>query len=185
MEENIKKGIDKKRIERAIKEILIAIGENINREGLKETPKRVADAYEEMFSGYNMDLDIKKFKEEDVGTISCKVDFYSICEHHLLPFYGTIRILYEADKEVLGLSKIARIVEKYSRRLQIQERLGKQIGDEIMKNGAKGVYVEITAYHFCMMMRGVKKKAKIRTVYRAGSLKNKPISKIMLASKRR
>ena len=164
--------IDKKRIERAVREILLAIGENPDREGLKETPKRVANAYEEIFSGYYIKPEIKKFDRYGDLVILKDVDFFSMCEHHILPFFGKVSIIYEPDKKVLGISKLARIVAMYSRRLQIQERMTQQIGEEILKNGAKGVIVLVEGRHMCMMMRGVKTRGIMRTIWSGGSLKN-------------
>jgi GTP cyclohydrolase I len=166
--------IDKKKIEKAVKMIIEAIGENPNREGLRETPKRVADAYEEIFGGYKEKPIIKTF--EKYGNLVCvkDIDFYSMCEHHILPFFGKVNIYYEPSRKVFGLSKIVRIVWSYARRLQIQERLTEQIGRKILEEGVKGVIVVIEAKHFCMMMRGVKSKsAKVKTYWAGGTLKDK------------
>jgi GTP cyclohydrolase I len=163
--------IDKKRIEKAVREILIAIGENPDREGLKETPRRVADAYEEIFSGYYVKPEVKKFERYGNLVALKNVEFFSMCEHHILPFYGRVSVIYEPGDKVLGISKIARIVAMYSRRLQIQERMTQQIGEEVLKNGAKGVIVIAEGKHMCMMMRGAKTKGVMKTIWSGGTLK--------------
>jgi len=155
--------MDKKKIENAVRDILKAIGENPNRPDLKATPKRVADMYEEIFSG------IKKRPEEELEVLLTEghdeivllkgIPLYSVCEHHLLPFVGRAHVAYIPDgNRVTGLSKLARIVEILSKRLQVQERLTTQIADIINKKlKPKGVLVVIEAEHLCMSMRGVKK----------------------------
>jgi len=157
------KKIDKERIKKAIREILIAIGEDPDREGLKETPQRVADMYEEIFSGYfeKIEKHIKLFTASyDEMIIVKDIPFFSLCEHHMLPFFGKAHIAYiPNENRVTGLSKLARIVDVYSKRLQLQERLTEQIADAIMNNlNPKGVLVIIEAQHLCMIMRGVKKE---------------------------
>lgn len=155
--------IDKPRIEKAIKEILYAIGENPEREGLIETPHRVAEMYEELFAGLGADAAelAKLFNEESCeGIIVVKdIPLHSMCEHHLLPFIGKVSVAYlPQDKKVLGLSKIARITDTLSKKPQLQERLGNEIAEVICKcAGAKGVLVQIEAEHLCMTMRGIKK----------------------------
>ena len=163
--------IDKKRIEKAVREILIAIGENPDREGLKETPRRVADAYEEIFSGYYVKPEIKQFERYGNLIAVKNIDFYSMCEHHILPFYGKVDVIYEPGDKVFGVSKVVRVVSMYARRLQIQERMNQQIGEEILSNGAKGVIVVIEAKHLCMAMRGVRTRGYMKTVWSGGSLK--------------
>lgn len=155
--------IDKKRIENAVREILIAIGENPDREGLIETPKRVANMYEEIFAGLHknpMD-DVKVFHEGYANNIIVEKDIplYSMCEHHLLPFYGVAHVAYiPSDGNILGLSKIARIVDTASRKPQLQEKLSNDIADVMEKAcNPKGVLVVIRAEHTCMTMRGIKK----------------------------
>ncbi len=153
--------IDKKRIENAVREILLAIGEDPDREGLKETPRRVADMYAEVFSGLENDPErhIKTFSTGHEEMIIVKdIPLYSMCEHHLLPFVGKAHVAYiPSDGRVAGLSKIARIVEDFARRPQLQERLTGQIADFIMeKFNAMGVAVIIEAEHLCMTMRGVR-----------------------------
>jgi len=155
--------IDQNRIENAIREILLAIGEDPQREGLRETPKRVAELYTEIFSGLaeNPKNVLKVFDEDaDAEMVVVKdIFFHSICEHHFLPFCGTAHICYiPAPGHLLGLSKLARIVELYARRPQLQERMGSQIADLLEKEAhAAGVAVVIEAEHLCMSMRGVKK----------------------------
>ena len=146
-----------------IKEIIKEIGENPDREGLIETPKRVERAYKEIFAGYEQnpkDL-MKTFTEgtcrEMVILKNC--EFYSTCEHHIFPFFGHISIGYIPNKKVIGISKLARLVDCFSKRMQIQERMTTQIADCIMEElDAKGVYVVCEGVHFCMRSRGVKKQ---------------------------
>ncbi|MEE0776540.1 MAG: GTP cyclohydrolase I FolE [Bacillota bacterium] len=157
--------IDKPRIEAAVKEILIAIGEDVEREGLVETPSRVARMYEEIFAGLHMDPSehlLKQFSADkhDEMVIVKDIPFYSMCEHHLMPFYGVAHVAYIPDRDgaITGLSKIARTVEGYAKRPQLQERLTSQIADGVMdKLKPNGVLVVIEAEHMCMTMRGVKK----------------------------
>jgi len=154
--------VDLPRIERAVREILLAVGENPDREGLLETPARVGRMYAEMFSGLSQDPRIhtqKFFSEQyDEVVLVRDISFCSMCEHHLLPFMGTAHVAYIPNGKVIGLSKIARVVEVISRRPQVQERMTEDIanllGDEL---DAKGVAVVIEASHSCMTIRGVKK----------------------------
>ncbi len=153
---------DRERIEKAVREILIAIGEDPDREGLKDTPKRVAKMYEEVLAGYNDSVEshLVLFTEKyDEMIIVRDIPVYSLCEHHMLPFFGKAHVAYiPGNEKVTGLSKLARIVDVYAKRLQLQERMTEQIADAIMeKLGAKGVMVVIEAQHLCMIMRGVKK----------------------------
>ncbi|MCR4595018.1 MAG: GTP cyclohydrolase I FolE [Clostridiales bacterium] len=155
--------MDKKRIEDAFREILLAIGEDPDREGLVETPKRVANMYEEIFSGLTEDpkMHLKIFNEGNSDEIVVVRDIptYSMCEHHFLPFVGKTHIAYMPnDKgEVIGLSKLARIVNNFARRPQLQERLTSQIADFIAAEmQPKGVAVIIEAEHLCMTMRGIR-----------------------------
>lgn len=170
--------IDKNRIENAVREILIAIGEDPNRDGLLETPKRVSNMYEEIFMGIDRDplLEAKVFREDDAHeTIVVKdIPTYSMCEHHLLPFFGVVHVAYlPNNSNVLGLSKIARIVDVISRRPQLQERLCSQVSDAIMESAdALGVMVIMECEHLCMTMRGIKKfGAKTVTVSSNGVFK--------------
>ncbi|MBF0216210.1 MAG: GTP cyclohydrolase I FolE [Candidatus Omnitrophica bacterium] len=155
--------MDKKRIEKAIREILIAIGENPDRPGIKETPKRVARMYEEIFDGIKRDpgneLKIIFDEEHDEIVLLKDIPLYSVCEHHMVPFIGKAHVAYiPAADRITGLSKIARVVDMFSKRLQVQERLTTDIANTIMKKlKPKGVFVIIEAEHLCMSMRGVKK----------------------------
>jgi GTP cyclohydrolase I len=178
--------IDKKRIENAVREILYAIGENPNREGLLETPTRVADMYAEIFSGLHTDPKccIKIFHEpESSGLVAVKdISFQSICEHHLVPFTGKVCIAYKPDNgRILGLSKIARIIDILSGRPQLQERLTTQLAETIMEIIApKGLYVYVEAEHLCMTMRGVKKPgAKTVTTCTKGDISDKDVLAII------
>ena len=155
--------MDKPRIEKAVREILLGLGENPDREGLKETPKRVAKMYEEVFSGLEIDpkdaVTIFETEGHEEMVILRDIPFYSMCEHHLLPFYGKAHVAYAPRKDRLcGLSKLARIVETISRRPQLQERITTQVADTIMKAlKPYGALVIVEAEHLCMTMRGVKK----------------------------
>lgn len=156
--------MNKERVAGLIKELLIELGENPDRDGLKKTPLRVADSYEFLTSGYKYTtekaLNNAVFESEANNMIIVKdIEIYSLCEHHMLPFFGKCHIGYIAEKKVLGVSKLARIMEVFSRRLQIQERLTSQIAKEIMKqSGAEGVGVVMECRHLCMMMRGIEKQ---------------------------
>jgi GTP cyclohydrolase IA len=164
-----KSSINKKKIEKLVRQILIELGENPDREGLIGTPHRIAEMYEEIFSGYHMSSELEiSFNEETDSIIARDIQFYSMCEHHMLPFFGKIHIAYVPSGKVFGISKLARLVEKYSRRLQIQERLTKDIADEIMRSGVKGVMVVAEGEHLCMRMRGVKNSGMITTVANRG-----------------
>ena len=154
--------IDKEKINEAVKLMLEGIGEDSEREGLKETPDRIARMCEEIFGGMEMDAGeilSKRFKvDTDEMVLEKDIVFYSTCEHHLLPFFGKAHIAYIPNGEVVGISKLARTVEVYARRPQIQEQLTTQIADAIMENlNPKGVMVMIEAEHMCMTMRGIKK----------------------------
>jgi GTP cyclohydrolase I len=158
-----------KPIEKTIKDLLIQIGEDPNREGLLRTPERVAKAYKFFTRGYDVNVDNLLndaiFNECYNEIVIVKdIDFFSLCEHHLLPFYGKCHIAYIPNRKIIGLSKVPRIVEMFSRRLQVQERLTTQIGNLIEKVlEPKGVAVVIEAKHLCMMMRGVEKQNSIAT----------------------
>jgi GTP cyclohydrolase I len=155
-------GVDQARVQRLISELLAAVGEDPAREGLRETPDRIARMYEEVFSGLNDDpvavLSVSFEEGHDEMVILREIPFYSMCEHHLLPFHGQAHVGYLPDGRIVGLSKIARAVEIFARRPQVQERLTSQIADCIEDVlGAKGVGVVIEAEHLCMTMRGVRK----------------------------
>lgn len=156
--------MDKERIEKAVREILAAIGEDPEREGLKDTPKRIANMYEEIFSGLNEDpgkhLEIYFEEEQHEELVLVKdIPFYSVCEHHLVPFFGKAHVGYlPKGGKLTGLSKLARVVEAVARRPQLQERLTSTIADVIMDRlSPYGVIVVVEAEHMCMTMRGVKK----------------------------
>lgn len=149
--------------------VIEEIGEDLTREGLVDTPKRAAAAFRFLNKGYHENLNailndaIFDADTEDMVIVK-NIEMYSLCEHHLLPFIGKCHVGYLPTGKVLGLSKVARIVEMYARRLQIQERLTKQIADAIQKAiSAKGVAVVIEAQHLCMMMRGVEKQNSVMT----------------------
>ncbi len=152
------------RVQDLIRQLLIEIGEDPEREGLQKTPERVAKSYAFLTKGYRTDpaevINNAVFQSEANNMIIARdIEVYSLCEHHLLPFYGVCHIGYVAKKHVLGLSKLSRIVELYSRRLQIQERLTSQIARAIMDAiDAEGVGVVMECKHLCMMMRGVEKQ---------------------------
>lgn len=157
------------RVEALIRELLIELGEDPDREGLLKTPGRVARAFEFLTSGYRMDPEViinqAVFTQNTNNMIIVRdVELYSLCEHHMLPFYGRAHVGYIASGKMFGLSKIARLVDMYARRLQIQERLTEQIARAIMDNiGAEGVGVIVEARHLCMMMRGVEKQNSMMT----------------------
>jgi len=161
MSKKIKK-VDTRRIEKAVKEILLAVGEDINREGLKKTPERVGKMYAELLAGMREDPKVhlqSVFTENyDEIVLLRNIPFYSICEHHLMPFIGSAHVAYLPTGMVLGVSKLARIVDCFARRLQTQERLTYQIADFIM-NSLKpmGVTVVLEASHSCMTIRGIRK----------------------------
>jgi len=150
-------------------QIILGIGEDLNREGLLDTPKRAAKAFKFLNNGYDKTLEsvlngaIFTAETEDMVIVK-DIELYSLCEHHLLPFIGKCHVGYLPQGKVLGLSKVARIVDMYARRLQIQEKLTKQIADAIEQAiDARGVAVVIEAKHLCMMMRGVEKQNSVMT----------------------
>ena len=173
--------INKNRIEKLIRQLLVELGENPNREGLIGTPKRIAEMYDEIFSGYKMnsELDVS-FSEETNAIIARDIQFYSMCEHHMLPFYGRVHIAYVPNGKVFGLSKLVRLAEKYSRRMQIQERLTTEIADEISKRGVSGVIVIAEGEHLCMKMRGVRNNNSIMTIAYRGVFEEKGIRENIL-----
>lgn len=165
--------VDKEKVVQGVKLILEAIGEDPNREGLIETPQRIARMYEEVFSGINQTAKehlSKSFNvDRDDLVLEKDITFYSMCEHHLVPFYGKAHIAYIPNGKVAGLSKLARTVEIYAKKPQLQEKLTSEVGDAIMNYlDAQGVMVVIEAEHMCMTMRGVKKPGTktITTTYR-------------------
>jgi len=153
-----------KKIATLVRELLVELGEDADREGLVKTPERVAAAYEFLSSGYRTDvaklLNGAVFTQETNSMVIVKnIEVYSLCEHHMLPFFGRCHIGYIPNGRVFGVSKLARLVDMYARRLQLQERLTEQISQQVLTLiGAKGVGVMIEARHLCMMMRGVEKQ---------------------------
>lgn len=151
-------------VKKLVKQLLVEVGENPEREGLLSTPKRVAKSYEFLLGGYQKDikevLNNAIFNEKyDEMVIVKDIDFYSMCEHHMLPFWGKVHVAYIPDGKIVGLSKIPRLVEVFARRLQVQERMTQQIASTIDEYlSPKGVAVVSEANHMCMMMRGVEKQ---------------------------
>ena len=163
---NKNKAIDTERIIKAVKEILIAVGEDTEREGLKKTPERVARMYAELLSGMHEDpkkhLQSTFTENYDEIVLLRDIPFYSICEHHLMPFIGSAHVAYLPTGRVLGISKLARIVDCFARRLQTQERLTFQIADFLMESlKSQGVAVIIESSHSCMTIRGIKKPGSV------------------------
>jgi len=155
--------MSQEKIAQLIKELLIEIGENPSREGLAETPQRVARSFKKLYEGYDEDPKklITVFDNEGYNEmlIAKDIDFYSMCEHHMLPFFGKAYVGYIPNDKIIGLSKMPRIVEMFSRRLQNQERMTKQVADTLNELlGPKGVGVVIKAEHLCMKARGVEKQ---------------------------
>ena len=183
-----KSGVDKKRIEAAVREILLAIGEDPDREGLLATPDRVARMYEELFGGLHSDAKEhvgKVFTEQYDEIVLLKdIPFHSMCEHHMLPFMGTAHIAYLPRGQVLGVSKLTRILSCFALRPQVQERLTNQIAQFIMeKVEARGVAVVMEATHTCMTIRGVKKPGAVMvTSSMLGTFRSDPRSRAEVMS---
>jgi GTP cyclohydrolase I len=163
------KSVEKDKAAALIRELLAELGEDPKREGLLSTPRRVSEALRYFTEGYNVDVDeivsdaVFEEKQEEMVLLK-DVDFYSLCEHHLVPFFGKCHIAYIPDNRIIGLSKLARVVDVYARRLQVQERMTREIAhaiDRYLK--PHGVAVVIEAQHLCMMMRGVEKQNSIAT----------------------
>jgi len=180
--------IDVERIAKAVKEILLAVGEDTKREGLRDTPKRVARMYAELLAGMREDPEAhlrSVFTENyDEIVLLRDIPFYSICEHHLMPFIGTAAVAYLPSGAVLGVSKLARIVDSFARRLQSQERLTYQIADFIMSSlKPQGVAVVLEASHSCMTIRGIRKPGSVMvTSALRGIFKRDPKSRSELMS---
>lgn len=172
--------VNQKKIEDAVTLLLEGIGEDPSREGLAETPERIARMYSEIFGGMQEDAGVHLSKQFSVShnemVLEKDIVFYSMCEHHLLPFYGKAHVAYIPDGYVVGLSKLARTVETYARRPQIQERLTAQIADAVMQElKPQGVMVMLEAEHMCMTMRGIKKPgSKTVTVVTRGIFRERP-----------
>ena len=170
--------IDQEKIKKAARLLLEGIGEDPDREGLKDTPERIARMCQEIFAGDDQDpaVHLSRVFEADRAEIVLErnIEFYSVCEHHLLPFYGKVHIAYIPDGKVVGISKLSRVTEVFARRAQIQERMTGQIADSIMKElSPKGVMVVSEARHMCMMMRGVKKQeADLVSISARGAFEN-------------
>src|SRR4030066_536388 len=166
--------MDKERVKKLVRELIIELGEDPTREGLRNTPERIADMYKEIFGGYDTDAQLSiQFSEDSDVVIAKDIQFYSMCEHHMLPFFGKVHLAYSPNGRVFGISKLVRLVEKFSKRLQIQERLTKNIADELHSQGVKGVVVMAEAEHLCMKMRGVKNDSKMTTIAYRGIYQNK------------
>ena len=178
-----KKGeLNKKKIAKLVRQLLAELGENPDREGLIGTPMRIADMYEEIFGGYKMDAELDvMFSEETDVIVARDIQFYSMCEHHMLPFFGKIHVAYVPSGKVFGVSKLVRLVEKHSRRLQIQERLTKEVADELMRQGVKGAMVIAEGEHLCMKMRGVRNDSSIMTIAYRGTMSQKDMREHVLA----
>jgi len=174
---------DTKRLRAAVMEIFGAIGEDAEREGLRDTPRRIAEMYEEIFGGLAIDpLDYLKVGFEvahDEMVLLRNIPFYSMCEHHFLPFHGEAHVGYVPDGRVVGISKLARVVEGFARRPQIQEQLTTQVADAIMDVlHPDGVAVVIEAEHLCMTMRGVKKPgSRMMTSAMRGTFRQSPVTR--------
>ena len=170
--------IDHEKVKEGVRLLLEGIGEDVTREGLVETPDRIARMYEEIYGGMEEDASEhlkKRFHvDNDEMVVEKDITFYSTCEHHLLPFYGKAHIAYIPNGEVVGLSKLARTVEVFARRLQLQEQLTGQIADALEKElNPKGVMVMIEAEHMCMTMRGIKKPgSQTVTIVKRGIFEN-------------
>lgn len=192
----IPEGIDLERIERAVREILVAVGEDPDRDGLAETPRRVARSYAELFRGLRESAAThltRVFEEQHNDVILLRgIEFHSLCEHHLLPFSGKAHIAYlPRHGQVVGLSKLARTVDVFARRPQVQERLTNQIADAIEEHlQAKAVAVLIEAEHFCMKMRGVNKSSSVmltstlRGAFREDRAQGAEVMNLILNSRR-
>jgi len=187
--------VDQQRVEHAVREILLAVGEDPDREGLRETPARVARMYAELFRGLYDDpkVHLQKFFTEKYDEIVLvrDISFDSVCEHHLLPFMGTAHVAYLPNGKVAGLSKLARVVESLSRRPQVQERMTSQIADLLTEQlDARGVAVVIEATHTCMTVRGVRKPGSVcitsamRGVFRSNLSSRAEVMSLMYGERR-
>ncbi len=174
--------MDQERVKKLVRELIIEIGEDPTREGLKDTPERIGRMYQEIFGGYESDSELSvQFSEDSDTVVARDIQFYSMCEHHMLPFFGKIHIAYSPNGRVFGISKLIRLVEKYSKRLQIQERLTKNIADELFAQGVKGVVVVADAQHLCMKMRGVRNDATLTSSAYRGVYENKEEKESIMA----
>ncbi|MCL6429303.1 MAG: GTP cyclohydrolase I FolE [Anaerolineae bacterium] len=187
--------VDRERIKRAVRELIEAIGEDPEREGLRDTPRRIADMYAEIFSGVGTDplreLDVTFQENHEEMVILRDIPFYSVCEHHFLPFHGVAHVGYIPKGRILGISKIARLVEVLARRPQLQERLTGQIADALMEGlQPAGVAVVIEAEHLCMTMRGIRKPGTIvvtsatRGIFRTRAVTRNEFMALILGQRR-
>lgn len=180
---DVKHEIDKDRIRKAVRELIEAIGEDPEREGLRDTPRRIADMYAEIFAGLSRDpsevLGVTFEENHQEMVILRDIPFYSTCEHHFLPFHGVAHVGYIPRGRILGISKIARVVEIFARRPQLQERLTAQIADALMESlQPQGVGVVVEAEHLCMTMRGIKKAgAKVVTSASRGTFRDRAVTR--------
>jgi len=178
--------MDQERVKKLVRELIIEIGEDPTREGLKDTPERIGRMYQEIFNGYESNSELSvQFSEDSDTVVARDIQFYSMCEHHMLPFFGKIHIAYSPNGRVFGISKLVRLVEKYSKRLQIQERLTKNIADELFAQGVKGVVVIADAEHLCMRMRGVRNNATVTSSAYRGIYENKEEKESIMATIRK
>ena len=174
--------MNNERVKKLVRELIIEIGEDPTREGLRDTPERITAMYKEIFGGYDSDSELSvQFSEDSDVVVARNIQFYSMCEHHMLPFFGKIDIAYSPNGRVFGISKLVRLVEKFSKRLQIQERLTKNIADEIYAQGVKGVVVLADAEHLCMKMRGVRNDAMLSSSAYRGIYENKEEKESIMA----
>jgi len=174
--------MDQERVKKLVRELIIEIGEDPTREGLKDTPERIGRMYQEIFGGYESDSELSvQFSEDSDTVVARDIQFYSMCEHHMLPFFGKIHIAYSPNGRVFGISKLIRLVEKYSKRLQIQERLTKNVADELFAQGVKGVVVVADAQHLCMKMRGVRNDATLTSSAYRGIYENREEKESIMA----
>jgi GTP cyclohydrolase I len=176
--------MDDKKMVNGIKLILEGIGEDVNRKGIAETPERVAEMYREIFAGYQSKAHLDTFTDEQIGDeiiVVKNIPFYSMCEHHLLPFFGKVDVAYlPLNNRITGFSALSQLVDVYARRLQIQERLTRQIATAMMDNlKPKGVFVQVEAKQLCVSMRGIKKEAVL--TYTQAIEGNIPLERIKLA----
>ncbi len=178
--------MDRERVQKLVRELIIEIGEDPTREGLRETPRRIAGMYSEIFGGYDSNSELSVQFSEDSDTVVAKgIQFYSMCEHHMLPFFGKVHIAYSPNGRVFGVSKMVRLVEKYSRRLQIQERMTRSIANEMQAQGVRGVAVLVEAEHLCMKMRGVRNDARMATSVFRGIYESREEKEAIVAMIRR
>ena len=194
MGENNSSLVDTARIEKAVHEILLAVGEDPGREGLRKTPSRVARMYTELLGGAQEDpkKHVESVFHEDYDEVVLlrDISFYSVCEHHLMPFVGRAHVAYLPDGRVLGVSKLARIVDSFANRLQVQERLTNQVADFLIDNlKPKGVAVVLEATHSCMTIRGIKKPGAVmvtsalRGIFKSDSRTRNEILQLIHADK--